>query len=98
MAFTQEQLVAMFSPAEYAVLRELTSGASNKTIAARLGIAPGTVKVHMKAIIHKAGPEVTNRTMAVVKLFFVTVAEEKAAAALAIELSGPLVLQRFAEI
>jgi DNA-binding NarL/FixJ family response regulator len=43
-----------------AVLEHLGHGASNKTIARRLGIAEGTVKVHVRQIMRKLG--VANRT------------------------------------
>ncbi len=44
------------------VLRLVTEGCCNKTVARRLAIAPDTVKGHMKAILHKL--EANNRTQA----------------------------------
>jgi DNA-binding NarL/FixJ family response regulator len=44
------------------VLRLVTEGCCNKTVARRLAIAPGTVKGHMKAILQKL--EANNRTEA----------------------------------
>lgn len=49
---------------EQQVLGLLPSGASNADIAARLGIAPGTAKVHIERILHKLG--VRDRTAAAV--------------------------------
>lgn len=49
---------------EHQVLGLLPSGASNPEIAARLGCAPGTVKVHVERILHKLG--VADRTSAAV--------------------------------
>ena len=40
---------------ELEVLRELTSGASNAMVAERLGIAEGTVKVHVRNLLRKTG-------------------------------------------
>ncbi|GAB4061626.1 response regulator transcription factor [Uliginosibacterium sediminicola] len=45
---------------EMDVLRLLVEGHANKTIAKHLGIAAGTVKVHMKSLFHKL--EATSRT------------------------------------
>lgn len=50
------------SSKEEQILHWLTQGASNKEIARQLGIAEATVKVHIKAILRKAG--VQNRTQA----------------------------------
>lgn len=49
---------------EHQVLSLLPSGASNPQIAARLGCAPGTVKIHVERILHKLG--VADRTAAAV--------------------------------
>jgi len=51
------------SPREIEVLRYVATGKSNKEIAARLFIAEGTVKTHMKRLLHKL--EVVGRTAAV---------------------------------
>ncbi|MBR6408326.1 MAG: response regulator transcription factor [Clostridia bacterium] len=51
---------AEFTPAEIAVLREMTTGASNKEIAERLFIEVGTVKVHISHMLQKTGYK--NRT------------------------------------
>jgi DNA-binding NarL/FixJ family response regulator len=49
-----ESLVhATLTPREHEVLRLLASGCANKVIAQRLGIAVGTVKAHIKAILEK---------------------------------------------
>jgi two-component system NarL family response regulator len=49
---------------ESEVLRLLTAGSCNKSIARNLGIAVGTVKVHIKSILEKL--DATTRTHAVV--------------------------------
>lgn len=49
---------------EQEVLQGLGAGLSNKAIARRLGIADGTVKTHVKAILRALGAP--NRTAAVV--------------------------------
>jgi len=46
------------------ILRMLTQGASNKTIAFKLVITESTVKVHMKAILRKL--RLQNRTQAAI--------------------------------
>ncbi len=51
------------TPREQQVLQGLGAGLSNKSIARRLGIADGTVKTHVKAILRKLGAP--NRTAAV---------------------------------
>ena len=48
---------------QFAVLRMLASGGSNKEIAREMGISPGTVKNHLNAIFAKMGA--ANRTQAV---------------------------------
>jgi DNA-binding NarL/FixJ family response regulator len=48
---------------EHDILRFLLLGLSNKTIAARLGRSPGTVKSHVKSVLSKLNA--TNRTHAV---------------------------------
>ena len=52
------------SPREQEILQLLVSGASNKLIAIRLGIAEATVKVHLKTMLRKI--DVSNRTQAAV--------------------------------
>ncbi len=49
---------------EVEILRHLTAGSSNKTIARQLGIAEATVKVHMKGVLRKI--RVANRTQAAI--------------------------------
>ena len=44
-----------FTEREAEVLRELVSGASNREIAARLGIAENTVKMHITNMLQKTG-------------------------------------------
>src|SRR5216684_1048585 len=51
-----------FSEREFAVLRLLASGYSNKLIAAELAVAESTVKVHLKHILRKT--RASNRTQA----------------------------------
>ena len=46
------------------IINMVADGLANKEIAARLGIAEGTVKAHMHAVFKALG--VTNRTQAVV--------------------------------
>ena len=50
------------TPREMAVLRELAAGRSNKEIAAALGIAEGTAKIHTARVFEKLG--VSSRTEA----------------------------------
>jgi two-component system nitrate/nitrite response regulator NarL len=52
------------SPREQEILRSLVTGASNKLIANRLGIAEATVKVHLKTLLRKI--DVSNRTQAAI--------------------------------
>jgi two-component system nitrate/nitrite response regulator NarL len=40
---------------EKEVLRQIAKGQSNKMIARKLGITEGTVKVHVKNLLHKLG-------------------------------------------
>ena len=44
-----------FTPAELAVLREMTTGAPNKAIAERLGVDASTVKTHISNMLQKSG-------------------------------------------
>jgi DNA-binding NarL/FixJ family response regulator len=53
------------TPRELQVLRQLAEGASNKSIARRLGITPHTAKFHVASIVAKLGA--TGRTDAVAK-------------------------------
>lgn len=87
---TPESMRVLFSPAELRVLWELQTGASNKEIARRLGISPGTVKTHMRTIQRKAGT--ANRTQTAVSLFYVAFDDHRAQAAMDTEFSGKLVL------
>ena len=50
------------TPREMAVLRELAAGRSNKEVAAALGIAEGTAKIHTARVFEKLG--VSSRTEA----------------------------------
>ena len=52
------------SPREQEILQLLVTGASNKLIAIRLGIAEATVKVHLKTLLRKI--DVNNRTQAAI--------------------------------
>ncbi|MBD0316775.1 MAG: response regulator transcription factor [Nitrospiraceae bacterium] len=52
------------SPREQEILQALVTGASNKTIAIRLGITEATVKVHLKTLLRKI--DVNNRTQAAI--------------------------------
>jgi LuxR family maltose regulon positive regulatory protein len=55
-----------FSQREAEVARLLTAGHSNRDLAKNLGMAPDTVKWHLKNIFGKLG--VANRTQAVLRL------------------------------
>lgn len=55
--------VAPLSEREYEVLQLISQGLTNKEIAARLGVTPGTVKVHTNNIFNKLN--VNRRTQAV---------------------------------
>lgn len=78
------------SPTEQRVVAALLTGATNKIIARELGISPGTVKVHLKSILKKAGA--SSRTQAALKLFPQVAAIREAERAMEAEFSGPLVL------
>jgi DNA-binding NarL/FixJ family response regulator len=43
------------TPREHDVLRMLCTGLDNKSIGQRLGVAPGTVKTHVKTLLQKLG-------------------------------------------
>lgn len=43
------------TPREHDVLRMLCTGLDNKSIGLRLGVAPGTVKTHVKTLLQKLG-------------------------------------------
>lgn len=58
MVFSMNDL----SPGQAAVVRLVAQGLSNRDISESLGIAEGTVKVHVRAIFKKMG--VRNRTSA----------------------------------
>jgi DNA-binding NarL/FixJ family response regulator len=55
-------IFAELTPRQIEVLKMLVNGHSNKTIAARLGLAEATVKMHVTAILSRLG--VSNRTQA----------------------------------
>jgi two-component system, NarL family, nitrate/nitrite response regulator NarL len=57
-----DRISPRLSPREKSILRRLVAGDSNKSIARKIEIAEGTVKVHIKAILRKLG--VQNRTQA----------------------------------
>lgn len=57
-----ERPVVGLSPRQLDVLKKLAAGKSNKEIAEALGIAPGTVKLHIHAILKLTGAR--NRTEA----------------------------------
>ena len=59
----QEEPVSL-SPRQVEVLTLLVQGFSNKQIARSLGLAQGTVKIHVAVLFHKLG--VTSRTAAAV--------------------------------
>ncbi|NKB63813.1 MAG: response regulator [Gammaproteobacteria bacterium] len=48
-------IFSCLSPREMEILSHLTEGQSNKVIARHLGIADGTVKLHVKSILKKLG-------------------------------------------
>ena len=51
----RHSIFSCLSPREYEILGHLTEGQSNKVIARELGIADGTVKLHVKSILKKLG-------------------------------------------
>lgn len=53
------------TPREFDVLTMLCVGLDNKSIGLRLGIAPGTIKTHVKTLLHKLN--VNSRTQAVIE-------------------------------
>ena len=56
-----------FSDREMEVLRELISGDSNAEIAARLGVAPSTVKFHVQNMLQKTGMHTRTELAAVAR-------------------------------
>ena len=58
-----QPLQALLTARQVGILEELSTGRSNKEIAARMGISPETVASHMKEILARLG--VRNRTEAV---------------------------------
>jgi len=63
-------LMAQLSPRERDILRGIARGASNKEIAAELGIAETTVKIHVQHVLRKLG--VSTRVQAAVLAVHVT--------------------------
>ncbi len=63
VAIPNRNCVSTLTPRQHDVLRYLMQGLSNKEIAKSLGLFEGTVKIHLKAILHKLGAQ--NRTQAV---------------------------------
>ena len=59
-----EDFAPQLSRRERLILRHLAEGLTNKGIATEIGIAPATVKVHVKSILLKIG--VVNRTQAAI--------------------------------
>lgn len=59
-----DDMAPQLSPREKLILRCLTEGDSNKSIARKIDIAEATVKVHIKAILRKI--RVRNRTQAAI--------------------------------
>jgi DNA-binding CsgD family transcriptional regulator len=94
-----ETLLAKLSPAERRVLDILLTGAQNKVIARALGLAEGTVKVHVKSLLKKL--DAKSRVEAVVKVLprapctCDVEGRVREAAAMNIEFAGPLVLRTF---
>jgi len=43
------------SPREREVLKCMAAGHSNKAIARRLNVAPGTIKIHVRRVFNKIG-------------------------------------------
>jgi DNA-binding NarL/FixJ family response regulator len=58
-------LLAQLTPREQQVFALLPRGCTNAEIAAELGIATGTAKIHVERILHKLG--VSDRTQAAVR-------------------------------
>jgi two-component system nitrate/nitrite response regulator NarL len=63
-AISPQHSIRSLSPREQEILQALVTGASNKTIAIRLGITEATVKVHLKTLLRKI--DVNNRTQAAI--------------------------------
>jgi DNA-binding NarL/FixJ family response regulator len=62
-----ERAVAILTPRQLEVLKELERGASNKEIGKLLGLSPGTVKIHVNSILKALG--VRNRTEAALHFY-----------------------------
>jgi two-component system nitrate/nitrite response regulator NarL len=60
----EDAAAPLLSPREQVILRCITEGASNKSIARRMDITEATVKTHVKAILRKI--RVKNRTQAAI--------------------------------
>ena len=59
-------MTSQLTPAQQRIADLLISGATNKTIAARLGLAPNTIKKQLELMYARMG--VANRTEAAVRL------------------------------
>lgn len=64
-AVIDDSYVQKLTPREREVFALLPSGASNAVLATKLGISPGTVKIHIERILSKL--ELNDRTQAAVK-------------------------------
>ncbi len=65
LSFRSKKLLLLLSEREKEVLFLLVSGLSNKAIAAKLFVSPGTIKTHTLNVYRKL--EVSNRTSAIMK-------------------------------
>jgi DNA-binding CsgD family transcriptional regulator len=60
-----QSILATLTPREREIFALLPSGLSNNELGAKLGIAPGTAKIHVERVLNKLG--VKDRTQAAVK-------------------------------